>query len=125
MNPPDPSRDEPASWRFQRSGELHPGPTPAPAGFPAPPLSGTNRPRRRTGLPEAKPRQQIRSPGAAAVVAAAASSWQGRGNLHSVSLSPGLAIKDGGGRGEGGNQLFRPRSQRGGEKVKGKNLRKV
>jgi len=58
-------------------------------------------------------------------MAAAASSWQGRGNLHSVSLSPGLAIKDGGGRGEGGNQLFRPRSQRGGEKVKGKNLRKV
>lgn len=47
------------------------------------------------------------------------------GNLHSVSLSPGLAVKDGGGRGEGGNQLFRPRSQRGGEKVKGKNLRKV
>jgi hypothetical protein len=40
-------------------------------------------------------------------------------------LSPGLASKDGGGRGEGGNQLFRPRSRRGGEKVKGKNLRKV
>merc|ERR1712037_842490 len=47
------------------------------------------------------------------------------GNLHSLSLSPGLASKDGGGRGEGGNQLFRPRSRRGGEKVKGKNLRKV
>jgi len=49
---------------------------------------------------------------------AVAPSWQCRGNLHSVSLGPGLAVKDGGGRGEGGNQLFRPRSQRGGEKGK-------
>jgi len=48
---------------------------------------------------------------------AVAPSCQCRGNLHSVSLGPGLAVKDGGGRGEGGNQLFRPRSQRGeGEK---------
>jgi len=74
------------------------------------------------GFTEAKPRQQIRSPGAAAAMSAAActiSSCQCRGNLHPVSLSPGLArIKDGGGRGEGGNQLFRPRSQRGGEKGK-------
>jgi len=94
------------------------GPHSPPAGFPAPPLCQPKpaAAASRTGLPEAKPRQQIRSPGAAAAMAAC--------NLHHpvISLGPGLAVDDdGGGRGEGGNQLFRKtRSERGeGEKEKG------
>ena len=56
-----------------------------------------------TSLPEAKPCEQTRSPGAAAVLAMS-------GGPPLVSLNPGLAVDndDGGGKGEGGNLLFRP-----------------
>lgn len=56
-----------------------------------------------TSLPEAKPCEQTRSPGAAAVLPMSGGPPLG-------SLNPGLAVDndDGGGKGEGGNLLFRP-----------------
>jgi len=63
-----------------------------------------------TSLPEAKPREQTRSPGAAAAAAVCVILAMSGGPPLLVSLNPGLAVDndDGGGKGEGGNLLFRP-----------------
>merc|ERR1719445_922255 len=62
-----------------------------------------------TSLPEAKPCEQTRSPGAAAAAAVCVNLAMS-GGPPLVSLNPGLAVDndDGGGKGEGGNLLFRP-----------------
>ena len=72
MNPPDPSRDEkPPAGDFRGVASSIQGPHSPPAGFPAPPLcQPTPAAAAARVLPEAKPRQQIRSPGAAATMAA-------------------------------------------------------
>lgn len=63
-----------------------------------------------TSLPEAKPREQTRSPGEAAAAAVCVILAMSGGPPLLVSLNPGLAVDndDGGGEGEGGNLLFRP-----------------
>merc|ERR1719507_2026140 len=87
MNPPDPSRDEkPPAGDFRGVASSIQGPHSPPAGFPAPPLSTHASRRRCTGLPEAKPRQQIRSPGAAAAMAACSCT------ILSVSGEPPLSV---------------------------------
>merc|ERR1712107_891704 len=115
-----PAGDFRAVWRAPSRAHT------APAGFPAPPLS-----RSRSSLPEAKPCEQTRSPGAAAA-AAVCVILPMSGGPPLGSLNPGLAVDndDGGGKGEGGNLLFRPieggeggtkqwRWRKGGRRVRG------
>ena len=64
--PPDPPRDDCASWRFQSGvASSIQGPHPRQLAFPPHPCLAADP----TSLPEAKPREQTRSPGAAAAAA--------------------------------------------------------
>ena len=97
--PPDPPRDDCASWRFQSGvASSIQGPHPRQLAFPPHPCLAADR-------VYLKPSRASRP-----AVRGQQPSWQCRGGTPLVSLNPGLAVDndDGGGKGEGGNLLFRP-----------------